>query len=136
MNIDEKIIEAVNSAGYKASVFSEEKASGKEETGANLVREELKEMKNRVIWSFVFLVPLMYVSMGHMIGLPMPSFLIGHENAVSFAMVQLLLTPDCVSKQKVFSGGFQDAVQTVAQYGYIDCNSIRCCLGVWSICNI
>jgi Cu+-exporting ATPase len=108
LNIDEKIIEAVNSAGYKASVFSEEKASGKEETGANLVREELKEMKNRVIWSFVFLVPLMYVSMGHMIGLPMPSFLIGHENAVSFAMVQLLLTlPIVFLNRKYFQVGFK-----------------------------
>ena len=65
-------------------------------------------MKNRVIWSFVFLVPLMYVSMGHMIGLPMPSFLIGHENAVSFAMVQLLLTlPIVFLNRKYFQVGFK-----------------------------
>ncbi|HPZ53115.1 MAG TPA: cation transporter, partial [Clostridia bacterium] len=57
-NIDDKIIKAVNSAGYKASVFTEGKSSRKEETGANLVKEELKEMKTRVIWSFVFLIPL------------------------------------------------------------------------------
>ena len=53
---------------------------------------ELSSMKHRLIWSFVFLIPLFYISMGHMLGAPLPGFLTGLENAVAFGLTQLLLT--------------------------------------------
>ncbi len=53
---------------------------------------ELSSMKRRLILSFLFLIPLFYISMGHMMGAPLPAFLVGHENAISFAFTQLLLT--------------------------------------------
>ncbi|MGE4275974.1 MAG: heavy metal translocating P-type ATPase, partial [Lawsonibacter sp.] len=56
------------------------------------MEQELAGMKRRMIWSFVFLIPLFYLAMGSMMGAPIPSFLTGHENAVAFGLTQLLLT--------------------------------------------
>ena len=68
----------------------------------------MKNMKFRLIVSFVFLVPLMYVSMGHMVGLPLPGFLSGVENAVSFAFTQFLLClPIIFVNRKYYIKGFQ-----------------------------
>ena len=81
--IDENnIIEAVTSAGYGASVFSKNKNEIKVSDKMRM-EDEIKEMKKRLIISFAFLIPLMYISMGHMMGLPLPSFLSGLENAIS-----------------------------------------------------
>lgn len=43
------------------------------------MEEELSAIKHRLIWSFVFLIPLFYISMGHMMGAPLPGFLLGPE---------------------------------------------------------
>lgn len=89
--IDENnIIEAVISAGYGASVFSKNKNEIKVSDKIK-VEDEIKEMKKRLIISFTFLIPLIYISMGHMMGLPLPSFLRGLENAISYGMTQFLL---------------------------------------------
>lgn len=89
--IDENnIIEAVTSAGYGASVFSKSKNEIKVSDKIK-VKDEIKEMKKRLIISFTFLIPLIYISMGHMMGLPLPSFLRGLENAISYGMTQFLL---------------------------------------------
>ena len=54
------------------------------------------------------MIPLMYVSMGHMVGLPLPGFLSGVENGVSFAFTQLLLCiPVLIVNRKYFTKGFQ-----------------------------
>lgn len=92
---EQGIIDAVVHAGYGASVQEKKETfSGKQKTrkeGTDPVKEHLEYMKKRTIWSFIFLIPLMYVSMGHMIGLPLPGFLHGTVNAVGFAMTQFLL---------------------------------------------
>ena len=92
---EQGIIDAVVHAGYGASVQGKKETfSGKQKTrkeGTDPVKEHLEYMKKRIIWSFIFLIPLMYVSMGHMIGLPLPGFLHGTVNAVGFAMTQFLL---------------------------------------------
>ncbi len=85
-NTDE-IISAVVSSGYTASIFK--KTNIKEEK--TLKKEKMLSVKNRLIASVCFLIPLMYVSMGEMVGLWLPSFLTGHENAISFAFLQFLL---------------------------------------------
>ncbi len=108
----EQIISAVTQAGYGASVRQESNAQVQFSTAAPVKREnpmvaELKEMKHRLIVSFVFLIPLMYVSMGHMIGLPLPSFLSGHHNAISFAFTQFLLAlPIAYVNRKFYIKGF------------------------------
>lgn len=84
-----KIIAAVENAGYGAFAFGAESEERiKAEDGTN----ELKAMKNRLIFSVCFLIPLFYICMGHMLGLPIPSILDGHENMMIFALTQLLLT--------------------------------------------
>ncbi len=87
---DNGIISAVEKAGYGASVKGGQKENAKQDAGSAADKAQ-KAMKSRLIWSFVFLIPLMYVSMGHMVSLPLPSFLEGEKNAVSYAFAQFLL---------------------------------------------
>ena len=87
------IIKAVVDSGYGASLA--QSGGGNKapvQSGHDTVAQELTAMKRRLVWSFVFLIPLFYISMGHMMGAPLPAFLLGHENAVAFGLTQLLLT--------------------------------------------
>lgn len=110
---ERQIIDAVVKAGYGASAQNAQKnmaASQGTAAGAavNPVEEQMKNMKFRLIVSFVFLIPLMYVSMGHMVGLPLPGFLSGAENAVSFAFTQFLFClPIIFVNRKYYIKGFQ-----------------------------
>ena len=82
-----RILRAVDAAGYGASRASAESES------AELEDTETPKLKKRLIASLCFLMPLMYVSMGHMIGLPLPPFMEGHGySALVFGLVQLALT--------------------------------------------
>ncbi|MBU3219521.1 heavy metal translocating P-type ATPase [Clostridium algidicarnis] len=103
------IIKAVHDAGYDASIFVRGSSDSKRiEKSVNPVEEELKEMKSRIIISFGFLIPLMYVSMGHMLNLPHPKWLMGPENAITFAFIQLLLTiPVVYVNRKYYQVGFK-----------------------------
>lgn len=104
-----KIMEEVKKAGYGASLSgAENQASAKtDQPKENPIEIQIHQMKMRTIWSFVFLIPLMYVSMGHMIGLPLPSFLAGTENAVGFALTQFLLCiPVIVINRAYYTKGF------------------------------
>lgn len=112
------IIKAVEKAGYGAKVASDNeagkgfanKAGDKTETnGEAEANEEIyADFKRRLIVSFAFLIPLMYVSMGHMVGLPLPDFLSGHSNAVSFAFTQFLLCIPVLYVNRIyFKRGFK-----------------------------
>lgn len=101
------IINAVKSGGYGASVQGATN-SATQEPPKNVALEEMKVMKKRLVSSFCFLIPLFYVSMGHMVGAPLPSILLGHENMMIFALTQLLLaTPVLIINKKFFIVGFQ-----------------------------
>ncbi|MEL7624710.1 MAG: heavy metal translocating P-type ATPase [Clostridiales bacterium] len=68
---------------------------------------EMREMRRRLVVSFIFLIPLFYIAMGHMMGLPLPGFLHGHHNAAAFALIQLLLCIPIVRvNEKYFRVGF------------------------------
>ena len=97
----QKIIAAVTEAGYGA----EETVTG---TVQNRRQEEnLRNMKRRILWSACLLVPLMYVSMGHMVGLPLPEIL--HENKFLFALLQMALTfPVLIINRAYFIHGFRN----------------------------
>ena len=110
----DEIISAVTKAGYGASIKQDNAAPASSVALApakpleNPVEAQLKEMKHRLVISFAFLIPLMYVSMGHMVGLPLPGFLSGTENAVSFAFTQFLLAlPIAYVNRKFYIKGFQ-----------------------------
>lgn len=87
-DVTQAVISAVEKAGYGAVASGTQKAPKPENPQA----KTLKEMKTRIIWSAIFLVILMYFTMGHMIGLPLPHVLHGPENAMVFALLQFFLT--------------------------------------------
>ena len=119
------IIKAVEDAGYGAAVKDEHAKSGaktsgqsgsQENNGLSAVEQNVKNMKKRLIVSLIFWIPLMYVSMGHMIyqwlNIPMPpftmNFLHGNENAITYAFTQfLLLLPILIANHKYFKNGFK-----------------------------
>lgn len=86
---EDEICAAVVRAGYGCSAKN---ARGAEPSSADKRGEEARQMKVRLIASIIFLALLMYVSMGHMLGAPLPPFMEGHEGAIAFAMTQFLLT--------------------------------------------
>lgn len=106
------IVKAVEHAGYGASPADGRAAGPAAKPGGapvqNPMQAQLKNMRMRLWVSFAFLAPLMYVSMGSMAGLPLPGFLTGHENAVGFALTQLLLTlPVVYVNRKYYEVGFK-----------------------------
>lgn len=99
---EEDIILSVQKLGYGASVKGSEiqKKTAKKEDEANA-------LKKRFFVSLAFLLPLMYVSMGQMMGFYLPPFLIGTKNAVSFAFLQFLLClPALYVNRKYYKNGF------------------------------
>ena len=105
------IISAVVAAGYGASLdqpSAPSAASAPKAQKTDVLAEQMKSMKHRLIISFAFLIPLMYVSMGSMMGLPLPGFLVGIENAVAFALTQFLLClPVVYVNRKYYQVGFK-----------------------------
>lgn len=101
----QNIISAVTNAGYGASIKGKQPTK-KETTTTN---DEVKSAKKRLIASIIFLIPLFYISMGHMLGMPLPHFLHGTENALSFAFTQFLFTiPIVFINFHFFKNGFKN----------------------------
>lgn len=100
------IIAAVKAAGYGASPASQ--------TDQGQLRREqdaaLRRRKKHLIWSVVFLVPLFYLSMGHMMGLPLPQVL--HTHPLLLACLQLaLVIPILILNRNYFTVGFSRLVK-------------------------
>ena len=103
------IIQTVVKAGYDASVAGSKTEHNSAPTERKIADNsaELAAFKKRIVISFAFLIPLMYVSMGSMFGAPLPFFLKGTENGIAFAFTQLLLClPVLMVNHKYFSKGF------------------------------
>ena len=117
---DAQIVEAVEQAGYGASpkVTATESENDKANNSLEqlkaaqdaLVDRETPKLRNRLISSLIFLVVLMYFSMGHMMwGWPLPEFFNG--NHVAMGLLQLLLTVAVmVINQKFFISGFKGLI--------------------------
>lgn len=98
------IIQAIEKRGYGAFPLSEEN------TAQPSVRQADSEItdaeKKQFIFSLLFLIPLMYISMGRMLRLPLPSFFTGTENALIFVFTQFLLTlPVLMLNRRFFTNG-------------------------------
>lgn len=85
---EEAIKKAVADAGYSASIFDPETSSSQ----AERQDKATSNMWHQFLWSAVFAVPLLYISMGSMMGLWVPDFLSPHHAPMTFAVVQLILT--------------------------------------------
>lgn len=108
----QKIIGAVTDAGYGASLkeaVQQGKASKSMQASANdIARQEYEAVKKRLKLSLVFAVPLSYISMGHMMGWPLPEVFLGVENAMIFSLTLLLLViPVVFINFKFFRVGFK-----------------------------
>ena len=104
---DETIVNAVVHAGYGASPAAAS-AKAAAQPAANNMEQELAHMKRRLISSFCFLIPLFYLAMGHMMGWPLPAFFHDSRNALSFALIQLLLVlPILYINDKYYKVGFK-----------------------------
>lgn len=104
----EDIIDAVVKAGYGASLPVSGSDSKQAIPAAATMETDLKSMKRRLIASLVFLLPLFYLSMGHMMGWPIPRCFCGTANAMIYALTLFLLTiPILIINQKYFRVGFK-----------------------------
>lgn len=115
----ENYINAVTAIGYGATLYGVE--SGKSSLKSqwderkNNEKEKEKSMKKRLFSSIIFLAVLMYITMGHMVGLPLPGFLHGAQNALLNAIVQMLLTiPVLIINKKFFISGFKGLIKKTA----------------------
>ena len=96
----EQIISAVESGGYGAKRASDVKQNVHKEQDAALAK-----MRRRLVWSIVCLVPLFYISMGHMMGLPLPGFLTASH--LTHAISQLVFcVPILILNRSYFTVGF------------------------------
>ena len=103
----EAIEHSVEEAGYGAHVRREDEAASAA-AGLERVRQEQLGMRRRWWWSLVFLVPLLYVAMGHMLGWPLPPFLAGDSHALALGLCQLaLLLPIMVLNRRYYTVGFR-----------------------------
>ena len=93
---DEEIMKAVKKAGYKISKIED-----------NSYNKTSNSKKIKLIISVIFLILLLYVAMGSMIGLPLPSFISGMDHILAFAFTQIiLLIPIVVLNFNYFSSGY------------------------------
>jgi len=105
---------AVKNAGYEALLREKVQPATsdtplKEEKKKTVhVDAEMMHMKKRWIISIVLLIPLLYISMGEMLHLPIPAFLKGHQNALTFSFIQFLIAlPVYIVNNRYFVNGFR-----------------------------
>ena len=102
---DELLCKAVADAGYSAGEWTKTQNTDAEDA------KKYASMKKRLIASAVFAVLMMYVTMGHMIGLPLPDFLSPHHAPLGYAAVQILLAlPVIAINYAYFTDGFRAAI--------------------------
>ena len=112
---EDDIVQAVEKIGYGASSLERQTASPSKggfrsewQARQDQALNGQKQMKRRLISSIVLLVPLMYIAMGSMMGLPVPWFFVGMENSLVNALAQLLLTiPVLFINRHFFQTGFK-----------------------------
>lgn len=104
-----QIIAAVEKAGYGASIQQVKgKSAAQAVSPVDTAKKEYEAMRRRVIWSFVFTIPLFYISMGHMLGWPLPGFFLGTENSMIYALTLFLLAlPVAIINNKYYRMGFK-----------------------------
>lgn len=127
----EDIIKAVVDIGYGARPKNDTNSE-------NTSLKEVEEMStiNRLKISFAFLMPLMYISMGEMINLPIPGIFKGLTGAVNYAFVQFLLAiPVIFINRKFFNSGFKGLIKKAPNMDTLVAlgSSAACIFGIFAI---
>lgn len=105
-----EIKQAIIKAGYKPL----EAEDGEQRVDQEKLRRqrELKDLRTRLLVSIIFAVPLLYIAMGHMLGLPLPEVIMPDMHPLNFSMVQLLLTlPIVVAGYRFYTVGFGNLIR-------------------------
>lgn len=102
----EKIKKIVENSGYGlVEILSEEEKM-------QMYEDKIKSLRNKLILAAVFAIPLMYISMGHMMGIHLPDIVNPKKNAAIYSIVQLLLTiPVVYAGKDFFIHGFKNLVR-------------------------
>lgn len=99
-----RIIKAVEDAGYGASEALDDIKVEIDE----MHRKEKEAYEKRLKISLLATIPLLYITMGHMVGMPLPSFMTPHDGPLAFALIQLLFTlPVIWQGKKFYTSGFK-----------------------------
>ncbi len=99
------IKEVIKKAGYEPLEIEAESSVDKDKEAKE---NEMKALWKRFIIAVIFTIPLFYISMGHMMGAPLPMFLDPHHNPLNFALTQLFLTiPVMLAGHKFYTVGFK-----------------------------
>lgn len=102
------IIKVVQDTGYDAYLAEGKRSSDRKQDSKAETEIEFKEMKQRLIVSFIFAIPLLYLAMGHMLNMPLPSIFHGTENSLIFAFTQFLLClPVMIINKKYYIVGYK-----------------------------
>ncbi|BBM35997.1 heavy metal translocating P-type ATPase [Pseudoleptotrichia goodfellowii] len=102
----EKIKKIVESSGYGLiETLSEDEK-------IQIYENKIKSLRNRLILSVIFIIPLFYISMGHMVGISLPDIVNPEKNALIYAVVQLLVTlPIVYAGRDFFIHGFKNLLR-------------------------
>ncbi len=101
----DSVIETIRDTGYDV----EEEESQKAVAGMDdKIEKQEKRLRKRFLISLLFTIPVFYLAMGHMAGLPVPGFLAGHQNSLSMALIQMFLTiPVMITGAEFYKSGFK-----------------------------
>lgn len=111
--ITEEVTTAVKKAGFSAYIDTPKQEKKQNQLNDVTTKETTSgpTIKTRIIVSFVFVILLMYVAMGHMVNLPLPSFVSKHTNPLAFAILQMVLAiPVIIVNRKFFINGTRGAI--------------------------
>ncbi len=100
-----EIKEAIKRAGYEPLEMEVESSTDKDKEAKE---NEIKSLWKKFIIATIFTIPLFYISMGHMLGAPLPQIIDPYHNALNFALTQLVLTiPVMLAGSKFYTVGFK-----------------------------
>jgi len=104
-----QIREAISKAGYRALEIEAEQQVDKEKARRD---REIKILRMKFIIAVVFAAPLLYIAMGHMLGLPLPEIIMPEMHPLNFGIAQLLLViPIIIVGYKFYTVGFSTLVR-------------------------
>ena len=104
-----QIKQSIKDAGYKPLDISESSSVDEQQLRRD---REIRMLLRKLLLSGSFAIPLLYIAMGHMLGLPIPGFLHPETNPLSFALAQLVLTlPILISGNRFYRVGFRSLLK-------------------------
>ena len=99
-----EIKDAIEKSGYGVSKVEQGKISQDETERA---KKEAASLRAKLIVSAAFSIPLFYIAMGHMLGLPIPGIIDPHKHALNYALIQLaLVIPVIITGRRFYTVGF------------------------------